>query len=196
MGLRLPERRLRLLQRARRRRSRRSRTASRRASTTCSRSTIRWSFRSNKKIRLLITSSDVIHAWYVPAVGVQAGRDSRASCATTGCKFDKTGTYRGQCAKICGKEHGFMPIVVEVEVRRGLRRRGSASRRRSSPPRPTIRTRRWTLQELIARGEKVYAANCAACHQANGKGMPPRVSGARRLEGRRPGRRSRRSRRC
>ena len=93
-------------------------------------------------------------------------------------KADKTGIYRGQCAKLCGKEHGFMPIVVEVQVGSRTTRPGWTSRRRRSRRPPKIRTRYGTLAELVARGEKVYTANCVACHQADrqghaGRAFPP-----------------------
>jgi cytochrome c oxidase subunit 2 len=66
-----------------------------------------------KRVRLLITANDVIHSWWIPALGTKQDaipgfiRDSWF-------KADKIGTYRGQCAELCGKDHGFMPIVVEV----------------------------------------------------------------------------------
>ena len=146
-----------------------------------------------KKVRLLITSSDVIHAWYLPAAGVQ--QDAIPGFVRDDwLKFDQTGTFRGQCAKICGKEHGFMPIVVEVKSADDYAQwvdgaqEGCAAA--ADDPNKT-----WDLQELEARGEKVFGANCAACHQANGKGVPgafPALDGSRWSTGRRTGR-SRRS---
>jgi len=122
-----------------------------------------------KKVRLLITSSDVIHAWFLPAAGVQ--QDAIPGFVRDDwMKFDQTGTYRGQCAKICGKEHGFMPIVVEVksadDYAQWLAEHKKAAAAAADDP-----NKSWTLAELESRGEKVFGANCAACHQANGKGV-------------------------
>jgi cytochrome c oxidase subunit II len=125
----------------------------------------------NKKIRLLITSSDVIHAWYLPAAGVQ--QDAIPGFVRDDwMKFDTTGTYRGQCAKICGKEHGFMPIVVEVKSEQDYAAWvGDQKKQLASAADDVNKT--WDIKDLTARGEKVYTANCGACHQANGKGLPP-----------------------
>jgi cytochrome c oxidase subunit 2 len=125
----------------------------------------------NKKIRLLITSSDVIHAWYLPAAGVQ--QDAIPGFVRDDwMKFDKTGIYRGQCAKICGKEHGYMPIVVEVKSEQDYAAWvGDQKKQLASAAGDVNKT--WDIKDLTARGEKVYTANCVACHQANGKGLPP-----------------------
>ena len=149
-----------------------------------------------KKVRILITANDVIHAWWVPAFGVKQDaipgfvRDSWF-------KVDKPGIYRGQCAELCGKEHGFMPIVVEVEAARkstrvGRRPEGKKARR----GRATTRARSGTCRTLKAQGEKVYAANCVACHQADRQGHAACIPGARRLEDRARARRPRRSTSC
>ncbi|MGH6630687.1 MAG: c-type cytochrome, partial [Burkholderiales bacterium] len=124
-----------------------------------------------KKVRLLITANDVIHAWWVPAFGVKQDaipgfvRDSWF-------KADKEGVYRGQCAELCGKEHGFMPIVVDV-VSPDKYAAWVAEQRKKQAATADDPNKAWTLDELKARGEKVYAANCVACHQATGKGLPP-----------------------
>ena len=125
----------------------------------------------NKKVRLLITSSDVIHAWYLPSAGVQ--QDAIPGFVRDDwMKFEKTGTYRGQCAKICGKEHGFMPIVVEVKSEEDYAAWvGDQKKKLASAADDVNKT--WDIKDLTARGEKVYTANCAACHQPNGKGLPP-----------------------
>jgi cytochrome c oxidase subunit II len=136
-----------------------------------------------KKIRLLITSSDVIHAWFLPAAGVQ--QDAIPGFVRDGwLKFDKTGTFRGQCAKICGKEHGFMPIVVEVksadDYAKWLAEHKKAAAAADDP------NKVWDAKELIARGEKVYAANCASCHQPTGKGVAgafPALDGSKVVTG-------------
>jgi cytochrome c oxidase subunit II len=136
-----------------------------------------------KKIRLLITSSDVIHAWFLPAAGVQ--QDAIPGFVRDGwLKFDKTGIFRGQCAKICGKEHGFMPIVVEVksvdDYAKWLAEHKKAAAAADDP------NKVWDAKELIARGEKVYAANCASCHQPTGKGVAgafPALDGSKVVTG-------------
>jgi len=123
-----------------------------------------------KRVRLLITANDVLHSWWVPALGAKQDaipgfiRDSWF-------KADKIGTYRGQCVELCGKDHGFMPIVVEVVSEADYKawvekKKGAASTAASD------NSKTFDQGELIARGEKVYAANCAACHQANGMGLP------------------------
>ena len=137
-----------------------------------------------KKVRLLVTSSDVIHAWYLPSAGVQ--QDAIPGFVRDDwLKFDQTGTFRGQCAKICGKEHGFMPIVVEVksadDYGQWVAEHKKAAAAAADDPNKT-----WGLQELVARGEKVFSANCAACHQASGKGVPgafPALDGSKVVNG-------------
>lgn len=123
-----------------------------------------------KKVRLLLTANDVIHAWWVPALG--AKQDAVPGYVRDlWFTVEKPGTYRGQCAELCGKEHGFMPIVVEaVEPEKyaqwvdGQKKKHAAA---AVDP-----NKQFTLDELKAEGEKVYAGNCVACHQANGKGIP------------------------
>jgi len=139
---------------------------------------------AGKKIRLLITSSDVIHAWFLPAAGVQ--QDAIPGFVRDDwMKFDKTGTFRGQCAKICGKEHGYMPIVVEVksadDYAKWLAEHKKAALAAADDPNKT-----WDVKELIARGEKVYAANCASCHQPTGQGVAgafPALDGSKVVTG-------------
>ena len=139
---------------------------------------------AGKKIRLLITSSDVIHAWFLPGAGVQ--QDAIPGFVRDEwMKFDKTGTFRGQCAKICGKEHGYMPIVVEVksadDYAKWLAEHKKAALAAADDPNKT-----WDVKELIARGEKVYAANCASCHQPTGKGVAgafPALDGSKVVTG-------------
>ncbi|OLC69187.1 MAG: cytochrome c oxidase subunit II, partial [Betaproteobacteria bacterium 13_1_40CM_4_64_4] len=122
-----------------------------------------------KKIRLLITSSDVIHAWFLPAAGVQ--QDAIPGFVRDDwMKFDKTGTFRGQCAKICGKEHGYMPIVVEVKSADDYAS-WLAGHKKAAAAAAEDPNKVWDVKELLARGEKVYAANCASCHQPTGKGV-------------------------
>ena len=123
------------------------------------------------KVRLLITAADVIHAWWVPALGVKQDaipgfvRDSWF-------RANKPGIFRGQCAELCGKEHGFMPIVVEVKSKEDYAK-WSGEQKTKAAAVADDPNKVWDMQELMARGAKVYAANCAACHQPTGKGVPP-----------------------
>ena len=124
-----------------------------------------------KKVRVLTTAADVIHAWWIPAFG--AKQDAMPGIIRDlHFKAEKAGVYRGQCTELCGKEHGFMPIVVKVvsqdEYSKWVGERKKASAAAADDP-----ARQLTLDELKTRGEKVYAANCVACHQASGKGTPP-----------------------
>ncbi|QJR13617.1 cytochrome c oxidase subunit II [Usitatibacter palustris] len=137
-----------------------------------------------KKIRLLITANDVIHGWYVPQLGInQYGIPGFVKDAWF--KADKPGRYLGQCSQICGKEHGYMPIVVDVVSEADYAKWVKEMKAKMPPPPAPVQTaaaapaaaedltKKWTADELKAAGEKVYAANCVACHQATGKGMPP-----------------------
>lgn len=125
----------------------------------------------DQRIRLVITADDVIHAWWVPAFGVKQDaipgfvRDSWF-------KAEKVGTYRGQCAELCGKEHAFMPIVVEVKSKEDYAK-WVADQKQKVAALADDPNKQWTEAELMAKGATVYAANCVACHQANGKGTPP-----------------------
>jgi cytochrome c oxidase subunit II len=138
-----------------------------------------------KKVRLLITSNDVIHGWYVPQLGInQYGIPGFVKDAWF--KAEKVGIFRGQCSQICGKEHGFMPIVVEVvtvekyaDWVKGQKAKmpapvavAAAPAQAAAAP-PEDPNKKWTLDDLKAKGAEVYAANCVACHQATGKGVPP-----------------------
>jgi cytochrome c oxidase subunit 2 len=121
------------------------------------------------KVRLLITASDVIHSWWIPAFGVK--QDAIPGFVRdTWFKAEKVGTYRGQCAELCGKEHGFMPIVVEVLSRQDYAK-WMADQKQKHSAAAVDPNKVFTQAELAALGEKVYAANCVACHQANGKGV-------------------------
>ena len=124
----------------------------------------------NKKIRIVLTANDVIHAWMIPAFGVK--QDAIPGFVRdTWFKAEKIGTYRGQCAELCGKEHAFMPIVVKV-VSDADYTTWVAGKQKEMAALADDPAKVWTLDELKVKGEKVYAANCVACHQANGKGIP------------------------
>ena len=124
----------------------------------------------NKKIRIVTTANDVIHAWMIPAFGVK--QDAIPGFVRdTWFKSEHTGTFRGNCAELCGKEHAFMPIVVRVvtaeEYTAWVDKKKKEMAALADDPNKT-----WTIDELKTKGEKVYTANCAVCHQANGKGVP------------------------
>jgi len=122
-----------------------------------------------KKIRILTTGSDVIHSWWVPALGIKQDA-SPGIVRDTWFRADKEGTFRGQCPEPCGKNHDFMPVVVEV-VSAGKYTTWVGDQKRMIAARADDPGKIRTLDELKARGEKVYAANCLACHQANGQGV-------------------------
>ena len=133
-----------------------------------------------KRVRLLITANDVLHAWWVPALG--AKQDAIPGfIRDTWFKADKIGTYRGQCVELCGKDHAYMPIVVQV-VSEADYQTWVASKKGAAQAAAADNSKTFTLDELKTRGEQVYAANCAACHQANGMGLPgafPAISGSK-----------------
>lgn len=137
-----------------------------------------------KKVRVLLTAADVIHAWYVPALAVK--QDAVPGfIRDTWFKAEKAGVYRGQCAELCGKDHGFMPIVVEVmEPAQYTAWVGAQQKKVAAAKVDPNKT--WTLDELKAHGEKIYAQNCVACHQATGMGVPgafPALSGSKMVNG-------------
>ena len=124
-----------------------------------------------KKIRVITTAADVVHAWWVPAFGVK--QDAIPGfLRDIWFKPEKEGVFRGQCTELCGKEHAYMPIVVRVvsqdDYTKWVAQKKQAMSASADDPGKT-----WAEDELIKRGEKVYAANCVACHQANGRGAPP-----------------------
>jgi cytochrome c oxidase subunit 2 len=124
-----------------------------------------------KKIRVLTTATDVIHSWWVPALAVK--QDAIPGYVRdTWFKAEKEGIYRGQCAELCGKDHAFMPVVVEVvSAEKYSQWVGEQKKQMAAAADEGGKT--YSLDELKSRGEKVYAANCVACHQANGKGLLP-----------------------
>lgn len=125
----------------------------------------------HKKVRFLITSNDVNHAWWVPDLGVK--RDAISGFINEAWTvIDKPGTYRGQCAELCGINHAFMPIVVVATTDQGYKdwvakQKGQATLGEAET------NKAWTMQELMAQGEKTYGRICAACHQPQGQGLPP-----------------------
>ncbi len=137
-----------------------------------------------KKIRIITTANDVIHAWMVPAFGVK--QDAIPGFVRdTWFRAEKTGTFRGQCAELCGKDHAFMPIVVEVKSEEDYKK-WAEGKKKEMLAKQDDPNKEWTVPDLQARGEKVYAANCVACHQATGKGVPgafPALEGSKLVLG-------------
>jgi cytochrome c oxidase subunit 2 len=137
-----------------------------------------------KKVRIITTANDVIHAWWVPALGIK--QDAIPGFVRdTWFTADKPGIYRGQCAELCGKDHGFMPIVVEA-VEPEKYAAWVASQKKVMAAAAVASTKAWTADELKAHGAKIYAGNCIACHQATGMGVPgtfPALSGSKIVNG-------------
>ncbi|WP_036837099.1 cytochrome c oxidase subunit II [Polaromonas sp. CF318] len=125
----------------------------------------------NKKIRIITTASDVIHAFAVPAFGIK--QDAIPGFVRdTWFRAEQVGDFYGQCQELCGKEHAYMPIHVKV-VSAADYTAWVAVKAKEAAAKADDPSKVWTLVDLKARGEKVYAANCAACHQPNGKGAGP-----------------------
>ncbi|GIX53226.1 cytochrome c oxidase subunit II [Sphaerotilus natans] len=125
----------------------------------------------DSKIRIITTATDVIHAWMIPQFGVK--QDAIPGFVRdTWFRADKTGDFYGQCAELCGKEHAYMPIHVKVVTAPEYTAWVEAEKKKIAA-RADDPKKEWKLADLVARGEKVYAANCAVCHQANGKGAGP-----------------------
>ena len=124
----------------------------------------------NKKIRFLFHSEDVLHAWWVPALAVKQDaipgyiNDSWAV-------IEEPGVYRGQCAELCGKDHGFMPIVVHA-VTEGEFNQWIASKKSEAAAMAAAAEQEFSKQDLLAKGEAVYLTNCSACHGPTGAGIP------------------------
>ncbi|MGH1485548.1 MAG: cytochrome c oxidase subunit II [Cellvibrionaceae bacterium] len=123
---------------------------------------------TNKKVRFLVTANDVIHAWWVPDLAVK--RDAIPGYINESWTYvEKPGIYRGVCAELCGKDHGFMPIVVkavpEAEYTTWL-----ADRREQAEKIKALAKKTFTLDELMVQGEQVYGKACLACHGAKGEG--------------------------
>lgn len=130
---------------------------------------------ANKKVRFLITSDDVIHSWWVPAFAVkQDANPGFINEAWT--NVDEPGIYRGQCAELCGKDHGFMPIVVEVKSAEDydawLNEQHALTAKAADAEQASL-SASMSKEELMQLGESTYLAYCAACHQPTGLGLPP-----------------------
>ena len=126
---------------------------------------------ANKKVRFLLTSADVIHSWWVPDFAVK--KDAIPGFVNESWVIaEQTGIYRGQCTELCGRLHGFMPVVVEVkepaEFDAWLAEKQAAAQRIADAASQTF-----TMDQLMEQGQTVYNTYCMACHQANGQGLPP-----------------------
>jgi cytochrome c oxidase subunit 2 len=137
----------------------------------------------DKKIRIITTANDVVHSWYVPAFGVK--QDAIPGFVRdTWFKADRTGTFRGFCTELCGKEHAYMPVVVEVLSADDYAKWVDTEQKKMSAAADDP-NKTYTIDELKARGEKVYASNCAVCHQPTGKGAGqfPALDGSKIVNG-------------
>jgi cytochrome c oxidase subunit 2 len=125
----------------------------------------------NKKVRIITTANDVIHAWMVPAFGVK--QDAIPGFVRdTWFKAEKIGDFYGQCAELCGKEHAYMPIHVKVVSAEDYSK-WVDGKKKELAAKADDPSKVWEQAALVARGEKVYNANCAACHKADGSGAGP-----------------------
>jgi len=123
-----------------------------------------------KKIRMVLTANDVIHSWTIPAFAIK--QDAIPGFVRDGWfRAEKVGVYRGNCVELCGKDHAFMPIVVRVVSAEDYTA-WVAGEKKKMAALADDPNKVWTIDELKTRGEQVYNANCVACHQANGKGVP------------------------
>jgi cytochrome c oxidase subunit 2 len=123
------------------------------------------------KVRFLITAADVIHSWWVPSLAVK--KDAIPGFVNEAwTRIDKPGIYRGQCTELCGKDHGFMPVVVEAKSKEDFTA-WLAERKQAAAAERELTSKEWSMEELMARGEKAYNTTCAACHQPDGTGLPP-----------------------
>jgi cytochrome c oxidase subunit 2 len=122
-----------------------------------------------KKIRFLITANDVIHSWWMPDFAIK--QDAIPGFINTAWTIvDKPGTYRGKCTELCGRSHGFMPVVVKV-VPQEEYDLWIASKKEAALRMAELTEKNWTAEELVQRGEGIYQKNCVACHQPNGAGI-------------------------
>ncbi|MFT4711799.1 MAG: cytochrome c oxidase subunit 2 [Candidatus Azotimanducaceae bacterium] len=125
----------------------------------------------NKKIRFLITSQDVIHAFWVPDFAVK--RDAVPGFIHESWAIvEEPGIYRGQCAELCGPQHGFMPIVVRAVEQAEYEEWLIGKQEEAKLVFETV-GKEWTHDEMMVKGEEVYGRVCAVCHQPNGQGLPP-----------------------
>ena len=123
------------------------------------------------RVRFLITANDVIHSWWVPDFAIK--QDAIPGFINTAwTRAEETGIYRGNCTELCGKNHGFMPVVVKV-VEKDEYNDWVSAKKDEAIKLAELTEKEWSLAELTERGEGVYQKNCVACHQMNGEGLPP-----------------------
>jgi cytochrome c oxidase subunit 2 len=123
------------------------------------------------KVRFVLSAADVIHSWWVPQLGVK--KDAIPGIVNEAWTIvNEPGIYRGQCTELCGKDHGFMPIVVEVLPQEEFDV-WLAAKQDEARAMAELTQKEWTFDELMEVGEASYNKNCAACHQINGEGIPP-----------------------
>ena len=123
------------------------------------------------RVRFLITANDVIHSWWVPDFAIK--QDAIPGFINTAwTRAEETGIYRGNCTELCGKNHGFMPVVVKV-VEKDEYNDWVLSKKEEAIKLAELTEKEWSLAELTQRGEGVYQKNCVAWHQMNGEGLPP-----------------------
>ncbi len=140
-----------------------------------------------KKVRFVVTANDVIHAWWVPQMGVK--KDAIPGFVNEmWARIDEPGTYRGQCAELCGKDHGFMPIVVQAVSPEEFDKWASLQKSKAAAAAADV-GKTFTKDELLARGKQVYGSICAACHGPNGEGVGPfpKIAGSKVATGPLPG---------
>ena len=124
----------------------------------------------NTRVRFLMTSNDVIHSWWVRDLGVK--QDANPGFINDSWAYiEKEGVYRGKCAELCGKDHGFMPVVVEVKSKEAYAQ-WVIDQKAQIAAAAAAGDREWTKDELMVKGQEVYSANCAACHGTTGAGVP------------------------
>lgn len=123
-----------------------------------------------KKIRFLVTANDVIHSWWVPAIAVK--KDAIPGIINESWAIiNEPGIYRGQCTELCGKDHGFMPVVIKA-VEQDEYDAWYKDQQEQAIKIAELKNKIWSKDELVAHGKTVYATNCAACHGVNGEGVP------------------------
>jgi len=139
---------------------------------------------TGKRIRFLMTSNDVIHSWWVRDLGVK--QDANPGFINDSwAKIDVPGVYRGQCTELCGKDHGFMPIVVEAKSEADYNK-WLDDKKAEQKAAAAAGDREWTKDELMVQGQKVYSSTCASCHGVTGQGVPgvfPAISGSKIASG-------------
>jgi cytochrome c oxidase subunit 2 len=126
---------------------------------------------ANTKVRFLLTAADVIHSWWVPDFAIK--KDAIPGFVNESWVIvEEPGIYRGQCTELCGKDHGFMPVVVEVLPKEEFEA-WMAEKQAAAAAVAELANQEWSMDQLVAQGQTVYTTFCMACHQQNGQGLPP-----------------------